>query len=321
VVNAHDRRAYASVGGTVGEIHVAVIEVRALHEDDVLNVTAALPVELRHEQRCRKLAAQPAGVVIQQRHVHGVGTIGPPFVVEEQEPLISHHGRGARPYAESARRWAKQGVRVEVVQVIAPVLGPRVPQVVEIVKHGQLHVGVDAVDERDPLVAQGKDDGVLVLDPGRSEELTSCFIEMEPIAVPTELVGADAPRLASLTRGQVGVGHHNVLVAATLHSLHAGIFEAVDISGTDPVQDVAKLVRPAVDRGEDQNVRDVVEESGSGFAVSPIALANSSRKEVEHPFVVEQPCVEHRPVARHGIGFNDGPVVEASGVRSVGHAV
>ena len=40
------------------------------------------------------------------------------------------------------------------------------PQMLEVVEHGELHVGVDAVDESDAVIGEGEDDSSLFATPG-----------------------------------------------------------------------------------------------------------------------------------------------------------
>ncbi len=101
----------------------------------------------------------------------------------------------------------------------------------EVVEHGELHVRVDAVDERDTAIGEGEDDSVLVLYVGWPEQLAGRFFKLEPFAVPVQAVGADAPRSVS-GRGHLRVGHHQLPVAAVLHPLHPRVLKAQRPPGT-----------------------------------------------------------------------------------------
>jgi len=57
---------------------------------------------------------------------------------------------------------------------------------VQIVKDSQLHVRLDAVDERHAPVTQSEDDGVLVGNVGRPQQLAGRRFDVEPTAVPNE---------------------------------------------------------------------------------------------------------------------------------------
>src|SRR5665213_1941603 len=89
---------------------------------------------------------------------------------------------------------------------------------------------------------------------------TRRLVEMEPFAVPGQVMCSDAPGVPALVRRERGVGHDDVLTVGTLHTLHARILEAVDTRGTRATEHVPELVGTAVARRQDQYVRDVVEE-------------------------------------------------------------
>ena len=99
------------------------------------------------------------------------------------------------------------------------------PQMLEVVEHGELHVRVDAVDESDAVIGEGEDDGVLTSHAGWSEQLAGRLFKLEPLAVPAQAVGADAPRSVS-GRGHVRVGHHEPSAAVVLHPLHPRVLKA-----------------------------------------------------------------------------------------------
>jgi hypothetical protein len=61
-------------------------------------------------------------------------------------------------------------VLLEVAQVLAPVFGRWIPELVERVEDRELHVRVDPVDQPNAAVAEVEHHGVLVLDAIRPDD-------------------------------------------------------------------------------------------------------------------------------------------------------
>jgi hypothetical protein len=79
----------------------------------------------------------------------------------------------------------------------------------------------------------------------------------------------------------------------------------VDALGGALGEDLLELVRAAVRGGEDEHVRDVVEEAWARAVVSPIAVADAPGEQVEHAVVMDRAGVEDRVVARSGARLDD----------------
>ena len=149
----------------------------------------------------------------------------------------------------------------------------------EVVEHGELHIGVDTVDERDSAIGEGEHHGVLVRDSGWPEQPACRLVKLEPFAVPAQLVGADAPRSVAGLR-QAGVGHHQPLAAAVLHPLHSRVLKAQRAPDACAGKDVAVVVAVPVGRGEHHDVGDVVDETRAGAVTEAVAIAHGPREEV-----------------------------------------
>jgi hypothetical protein len=100
-----------------------------------------------------------------------------------------------------------------------------------------------------------------------------------------------------------------VFVIATANALHTRIFEAVHAHLARSTQHVIKFVGPTVDGGEDQHVRDVVQETRSRTYVTGVAVADAAREKVVATFMVQEASVEDCPVAWHGARFHDWSVM------------
>ena len=122
-----------------------------------------------------------------------------------------------------------------------------IPQVIEVVEDRKLHVGVDAMDERNPAVGKVEQHGVLVLDTVGTQQPAAVGIEVESLTVVDQQVGADPPRLVGIGR-EIGVRHHDVVAAGIPDDLDPGVLEAVDAMVTGAGEDVGELVRHAVVR-------------------------------------------------------------------------
>jgi hypothetical protein len=84
VVNVRGRDANTSICGTIREVHDVALAVRTLDEHDVLHVTLTLPFEFGLEKRLIERAHQSSRVLVQQREVGRVGTVGSTLMEEQQ---------------------------------------------------------------------------------------------------------------------------------------------------------------------------------------------------------------------------------------------
>lgn len=307
------RRADVPIGCAIHEIDrvAVVIEMGTLNEDDVVNVALGLPRQLRDEHRFGQDADRSPAIFVEQGEIHRVGTVGTPFVEEQEQTVRGTHWGCPCADAERTRRRRDDRVTVELGNVLVPVVLPGFPEVVEIVKDGELHVGMDPMDQRDSTVSQVEDDAVFVVYALGAEHASTARVEVEPLTVVVQTMRADPPWHAIDGR-QVRVCHHHVAIITAEQVLHPWILEAVDavVAGAD--QDVREVVVDAIDRLEHQYVGDVVEESRSRAKVASIRVAHRAGEEVEPPVVIHQPGVEHRAVAGNGPGRHDRFVSNAA---------
>ena len=166
------------------------------------------------------------------------------------------------------------------------------------------------MDQGHAAVRKGEHDGVLVLHAARAEQPPGRRVELEPVPVPLEVVGADAPGPAAVGGRQVRIRHHEVRAALAVDPLHAGVFEAVDAARAPTGEHVPELVGVAVVRRENQDVRDVVDEARAGPASRSVAGAHGTGEEVIDAVLVEKAGVEHRSVPKHRTGLDDRPVAQ-----------
>ena len=196
------------------------------------------------------------------------------------------------------------------MKILVPVARGWIPEVVERVEDRKLHVRVNAVDHRDPPVAEIEEDGVLVRDSVRPDHSTRRAVEEEPAVCEPEPMNADPPGPPRLRGRQVRVGHHDSLLAAASDELHPGVLVDVDV-GRALCEHLLERVRAAVERGEHEHVGDVVEEPRAGPVVPAIAVPHAPGEEVEDPLVPDHPCIEDGPVPLHGSRCDDGRVGDA----------
>jgi hypothetical protein len=193
-----------------------------------------------------------------------------------------------------------------------PVARARLPQVVEIVEHGKLHVRLDPVDQGHLAAGEGEDHRVLVGHSVSSEQAARRCVETEASPFPSEDVTADPPRLPTVRGGQVRVGHHQLRVPMARHPLHAGVLEGVGAITATGCQQVREVVDAAVRRGEDQDVRHVVDKARVRSVPLSVAVSHPSGEQVKHAFVPQDTGIEHRPVAGHRVSIHDRLVAQAA---------
>ena len=111
-------------------------------------------------------------------------------------------------------------------------------------------------------------------------------------------------------RRHVRVGHHQAPAAAVLDPLHPRVLKAQRAPGPCAGEDVAVLVAVPVDRGEDHDVGDVVDETRTGAVAGAVAVTHGPGEEVVDAGVVQHPGVEQRPVAEHRARLDNGPVAQ-----------
>ena len=212
---------------------------------------------------------------------------------------------GTDPERAGSRR--EDRVLAERSHVLVPVVIGRVPQVVDVVEDGKLHVGMDAVDQRHAAIGEREDHGVLVVHVAGTEHASARLVELEALAVPSHSMGADPPRTV---RRQPGVRHDEVIPGVVSHPLHAGVFEAEALFRDS--EHVSELVLEAVDRGEHHDVGHVVLKPRATRFAQAVSLAHGPHEQVVATLVVDQAGIEQRPVARERAGFQDRPGRQAA---------
>jgi hypothetical protein len=171
---------------------------------------------------------------------------------------------------------------------------------------------VHAVDQGNAPVAKVEDDGVLIGRTLGADDPPGRAVEEEPAVLVPEPVHADPPRLAALGRRQVRVGHHDALGAVAAYALDAGIFVGLDAIRSPLGENLLKRVFAPVGGGEDEHVRDIVEEARPWARIPRVALAHAAREEVEDAVLDDHAGVEDRPVSGDCACFDDGPVADAT---------
>ena len=162
----------------------------------------------------------------------------------------------------------------------------------------------------DAAIGEGEQHGVLVRHAGRPEQPAGLLFELEPVGVPSQAVGADAPRPPA-GRRHVGVGHQKPPVAPVLDPLHPRVLEAQRPAGARLGEDVAVLVVVPVGGGEHDDVGDVVEKTRPCAVTGAVAVPHGPDEQVVGTGVMQDTGVEQRPVAEHRSGLDDGPVAQA----------
>ena len=136
---------------------------------------------------------------------------------------------------------------------------------------------------------------------------------MKAAVLVAEMMNADPPRSARVRRGKIRVRHHDLLDAVADDALDAWILVGEDAFGRALGQHLLERVVDTVERGEDEDVRDVVEKPRPRPLIAVIAVANAAREQVEHTVLLDDARVEDRPVARHGSRRNNGCVGQTGG--------
>ena len=202
---------------------------------------------------------------------------------------------------------------VQLSHVGAPVAAVGFPEVVQAVEHGQVHVRPHPVDQGNPAGGQIEDNPVLVFHPVGPKQASAVLSDPKPPFVPPEAVRTDPPR-PPLGRRQPGVGQHQL----PRYPLHPGVLVADGSTGARRDQHIGEAVVDPVSRGEHDNIGDVVQEPvdqawlDEPFRVHPVAVTDGPGKHVEKAVVVDEPGIEHRPVARGGGRAGHGTVVYAT---------
>ena len=90
--------------------------------------------------------------------------------------------------------------------------------------------------------------------------------------------------------------------------MHPWVLPRVDRLRRAFGEHLLEAVAPSVLRGEDEDVRDVVQEPRTAAFVPAVDIAHGAREEMEAPVVEDGARVEDRAVARHGAVGDDRAV-------------
>jgi len=298
------RRSIHDVEGTIAKA------MNPLHEYDVVDVSASLPVEVRDHDGFFELRDNFPRVGVEKGGLHRVGTLAVSFVEQQQQAVGRLDRRCPGAHSKGSSAWSDDGVVVEFGEMKPPVVGVGIPQMVKIIEHGELHVGVNAVDHCHPAVAKVEHNRVLVLDAIGAQQSAARFIEYESAIHVTESMCADPPRHPGVRWRQVRVGHNEVFVLAAGDRLNPRVLVTRDTVVAGGSKHVVEVIGTAVVAGEYQDVGDVVVETRAGPLVEAVAGPHPPGEEVEPVVVVEQTCVEHRAVPRNRSRVNDGARLE-----------
>ena len=319
-----ERSAHTAVGGAIGQVDLPVISsMNALNEDHVVDITDSFPFEFGLEDRLRQNGADHPRGRIEQRDVRRVVAVGSTLVKEQQQSGLTFEGRSAGPDTEAARSRADDGVVFELIEVALPVHLVGAPKVFEIVEHRDLHVGMNAVHQRDPTVGQVEDHRVFVGDALRTEDARTGFVDDQSVSVFDEPMSADLPRAASSGMVQTRVGHHEMLCARTIGTSAPDALDTRILDGVELVtiagekHSVESVVEP-VHGAEQQHVAHVVEEASTCSWIAPVPVANAAGEHLVAAAVMEEACVEERAVAGRVAGLEQRAAAHATGPRTTG---
>ncbi len=191
----------------------------------------------------------------------------------------------------------------KIVQMSIPVGAVSVDQSGKRSKNGELHVGLDPMNQRYASVGQIEQHPVLVGHLRRPDHTARVLVEAESLPVVDQSVQADPPRLIGCRVGKIGVCHHQLDGTVRPHPLEPWVLVAPHAVMTRGGEHPLELEGAPVVGCEDENVGDVIDETSPiGLRVAAIAVPNSPRKEVVPALMVEQSGVEDWPVAGYGTG-------------------
>ena len=301
----------APVGRPVGQVDIVAFTVSTLDEYHLVDVADQLPLEFGFQDGIGQTTEEAPSGLVEQGDVHRVRAVPTPFVEEQQKARLGAHGRRAGADAERPGRRREQRVGPEVGHVRSPIVVVGVPEVIQVVEDGDLHVAVDPLDECHTTVVECEEDRILVLNVGRSEQLSTRLVEVEPRAIPEQAMRADAPRARTGGR-EVRVRDDQMVTTLMLDALDSRVLE----TGRATLrQDVTEFVVVTVDGGEDHDVRDVVHEARTEVGPERVTLLNGAGEQVEEAVVVEHAGVEDWSVARRVAALNNWLVSKSTNVQ------
>lgn len=191
-----------------------------------------------------------------------------------------------------------------------PVSRRWVYQIIDRVEHGQLHIGVYAVNHRQATVGEIEQDCVLVGHPGRTDHPARGAVELESAIGIQEAMNTDSPRPPGPGFGEVRVGHVPRPFRSP-HPLHPWVFIRPHAVGGTGGQDTGELVGEAILGIEQKHIGPVIEEPRPGHRVDSVSLPDTTRKEMKAAGFPDQTRVEDRPVAGCGVGRHDRLATDA----------
>ncbi len=202
---------------------------------------------------------------------------------------------------------------LEIDQMSIPIGAIGVDQSGKRSKDGELHIGVDPMNQRYASVGQIEQHPVLVGYARRPDHTTGVLVHDERLAVVDQSVHADPPRLLRCRVGQIGVGHHHLGGTIRPHPLEPRILVAPYVVMTRGGEYVLEFEGAPVGGHKDENIGDVVDETRPvGLRVAAVAVPNSPREKVVPTVMVEQTGVEDRPITGHRTGRNERHITHAA---------
>ena len=112
--------------------------------------------------------------------------------------------------------------------------------------------------------------------PGRADDVTGVGVQDEAIVFINETMEPDLPGLAVARIGDMRIGHNDVFLTVALNALDPRIFVRKYSVGGTLRQHLLKFVTAPVARGENQNIRDVIDEARPLVAVAPVTVADTA---------------------------------------------
>jgi hypothetical protein len=283
-----------AVRRAVDQIDRVVIEpMNSLHEHDLIDVARPFPGQLRFHDRRGQDRASATRVGIEEGDVHRVDAIASSFVEEQQEAGIAWDRWRPSPDTQRARCGGDDHVVVQGRKVFVPEGLVGRPERLEVVEDGDLHVGMNAMHERDPAVGEIEDHRVLVRNVRGAEHDGTVLVHNDLTVFHDQPMRPDLPRATGLGMGEVCRGHDEVIDIATAHRLNARILDRGDVAFAAQQHAVEAVVDTVVGH-EAHDVADVVEKSRASAVVAAISGADPTCEQHEPTVVMEQARIEDR---------------------------
>jgi hypothetical protein len=290
-----------AIGGSVGKVNPFIVEsMNTLHEHNIVHVTNAFPAQFRLHDRISQHCTNTTARFIEQRHVERVMPVGSALMVEQPQTSLASYRWSACAHTEAPAARADDRVRLDVGEMILPIRVAGVPHFVERIKHGDLHVGMDAMHKGNTSVCGVKHNGIFVRDVGRSDRGGRRKIHPQPAVVVDQPVRANLPRLSQRRIVKLCIRHHKMCGLRNWinNALHPRVLDREETTFIASQHHVIEVVRKSIHRRKQQHVTDVVKKSRPGVFVGHVPITNPAGKKLKQAVVVQQTGIEYRRIPR-----------------------